>query len=132
MKALDTNVLIRYLVADDMDMASRAFRLFKTVPISGEPFLITTPVLLETLWVLRSKYRLSRPDICNAIFKLAGMVEVRFENPGLVKNFLREAQSTNFDLADLLIALHAREHGATTMLTFDRKASHSPFFDEIP
>jgi len=55
MRALDTNVLVRYLVVDDEAMASRALRLFKEAEGLGEAFLVTTPVLLDSLWVLLSK-----------------------------------------------------------------------------
>jgi predicted nucleic-acid-binding protein len=53
-KALDTNVLVRYLTADDESMVSRVQKLFDAAEESGEFFLVSLLVLLETLWVLRS------------------------------------------------------------------------------
>jgi len=131
-KALDTNVLVRYLVADDKDMAARALQLLKNAHISGESYLVTTLVLLETLWVLRTRYGLERQDICKAVLNLENLSAVTFENPGLIRKFLQHATDTILELADLLIALHAKECGSETVLTFDRTASRSPFFEAIP
>jgi predicted nucleic-acid-binding protein len=132
MKALDTNVLVRYLVADDKDMALRALSILKRAQAEEKFHLITTLVLLEMLWVLRSKYGLSRQDICEAIARLENLSGVRFENPALVRIFVQEARTTTLELADLLIALEAKDHGVDAVLTFDRKASRSPLFEAVP
>lgn len=131
MKALDTNVLVRYLVADDKDMAERALHLLKSTQASSEPCLVTTLVLLETLWVLRAKYRLTPQDICEAVVKLENLSGLRFESPVLVRKFVQTAMTGNLDLADLLIALDARAHGAEVVLTFDRKATRSNLFEAV-
>lgn len=132
MKALDTNVLVRYLVADEKDMADRALQLLKSAHTSGESYLITTLVLLETLWVLRTKYGLVRKDICEAVLKLENLSGVTFENPERIRSFLQHASEDILELADLLIALNANECGAETVLTFERKASRSPLFEAVP
>jgi predicted nucleic-acid-binding protein len=56
MIAVDTNVLVRFLVRDDAEQASRADSL-----IRSEEIWISKTVLLETEWVLRSLYAF-RPD----------------------------------------------------------------------
>lgn len=113
-------------------MAARALQLLTNAHISGESYLITTLVLLETLWVLRSKYTLERQDICEAVLKLENLSGVMFENPELIRTFLGHASEGILELADLLIALHANRCGAETVLTFDRKASRSPLFEAVP
>ena len=132
MRALDTNVLVRYLVVDDEAMASRALRLFKEAEGLGEAFLVTTPVLLESLWVLRSKYRLLRRDIVQALERLLALPVLQFEEPSLVRELILGCRATDIDLADLLIGLHAKSLGADTILTFDVKAARSRLFEEIP
>jgi len=131
-KALDTNVLVRYLVADDKDMATRALRLLQDAQTSGESYLVTTLVLLETLWVLRTKYGLGRQDIRETVLKLENLSGVTFENQELIRKFLHHAADSVLELADLLIAIQANECGAQTVLTFDRKASRSPLFEAVP
>jgi predicted nucleic-acid-binding protein len=88
--------------------------------------------LLETLWALRAKYGFTREDICEALLILENLSGMRFENPALIRRFTQEAKTTSIELADLLIALHACEMGAESVLTFDRKASRSLFFEAVP
>jgi predicted nucleic-acid-binding protein len=132
MRALDTNVLVRYLVVDDEAMASRALRLFKEAEGLGEAFLVTTPVLLESLWVLRSKYRLLRRDIVQALERLLALPVLQFEEPSLVRELILGCDAADIDLADLLIGLHAKSLGVETTLTFDVKAARSRLFKEVP
>ena len=52
MKALDTNVLVRFLVKDDEQQAKTVYRLFKQAESKAEAFFIPILVVLETVWVL--------------------------------------------------------------------------------
>mgnify|MGYP006153907789 CR=1 FL=1 len=62
MRAIDTNVLVRFLTADDPRQAQAA----RGVIEAGKIFIGTT-VVLETEWVLRAGYRLSSPEIAAAL-----------------------------------------------------------------
>jgi len=62
MIAIDTNVVVRFLVNDDREQARRARAL-----IDGEDVFVATTVLLETESVLRSAYRLSRQGLFDAL-----------------------------------------------------------------
>jgi len=52
MKALDTNVLIRFLVADDEKQANRVRLLFKQAEADQQKLYVPILVVLEMLWVL--------------------------------------------------------------------------------
>jgi len=62
MRAIDTNIVIRYLTADDPDQTAKA----KAVVDAGQVFVSTT-VLLECEWVLRSVYDFSRHEVVAAL-----------------------------------------------------------------
>jgi predicted nucleic-acid-binding protein len=67
--AIDTNVLLRYLLWDDKTQAAKADKL-----INGSTLvLITDVVLVETLWTLKGKkYKLDKTaiiDVLNALFE---------------------------------------------------------------
>ena len=65
MKALDTNVIIRFLVRDDKQQAEIVYRLFKRVERKNETLFVPLLVVLETLWVLESVYEyFTRGNIC--------------------------------------------------------------------
>lgn len=131
MKALDTNVLVRFLMNDDEAQAQQVYRLFKTAEAQQEPLLVPLLVVLELFWVLESAYRLSRGEILEVMDDLLLMPILVFENRVALHHFLAEARNINTDLSDLLIAHSAQAAGAEEVLTFDRKALRSPLFKRL-
>jgi predicted nucleic-acid-binding protein len=79
MTAVDTNVLVRLLTADDPKQASAARSLFAAGPI-----WIAKTVLLETGWVLRSRYEFEEAAIRDAFRKLLGLKNVHAEDEASV------------------------------------------------
>ena len=67
MKALDTNVLVRFLVRDDKQQAETIYRIFKHAESDKEVFFVPLLVVLETVWVLESVYKIPRQDILDSI-----------------------------------------------------------------
>ena len=132
MNAIDTNVLVRFLVCDDQSMTERARRIFEHARDESEPLLVTTLVLLETLWVLRSFYDFSRDAIIDAVKKLGALHAISFESQSVLYSFIEEAASVNTDLAGILIGLQAKAAGPETTMTFDRKAAKNALFTEMP
>lgn len=132
MNALDTNVVVRFLVRDDSAMTDRARQVFEHARDTGLPLLISSLVLLETLWVLGSTYRFSRQAILDATDRLQNLPGVQFDSREVVHEFVRLGRSTSFDLADILIGLNARTMGCEATLTFDRRAAQSSLFQEVP
>ena len=63
MIALDTNILIRFLLRDDEKQAQAVYRIFQTAEERGEILFVPLLVVLETLWVMDSVYRISRREI---------------------------------------------------------------------
>lgn len=113
MRAIDTNVIVRFLTADEPRQAKAA----RAVIEGGDVFIATT-VILETEWVLRAGYNLSALDIAMAIRGLGGLAGVTLEEPtevALAIDWMREGM----DFAD---ALHlARSAHCRAFVTFDRK-----------
>lgn len=112
MIAVDTNVVIRLLTRDDERQYRRARRLFER-----ETIYIPDTVLLETGWVLRAVYELSREHIFGALSGLIGLPNVqidRLEQVETALNWYRDG----LDFAD---ALHLAASGhCETLATFDK------------
>lgn len=120
MIALDTNVLVRFLVEDDESQSRLASRLIKGAIERDEQLFISDIVMCETVWVLSSAYRFSRAEILEA---LAGLLRARAVVFGSTDRLARalEAYATGKgDFADYLIREHADAAGADTVATFDR------------
>jgi len=113
MIAVDTNVLVRFLVRDDAGQAARAAELIRSSEI-----WISETVLLETEWVLRSLYDFTPPRLAGALRALAGLGTVFLEDAGAVAKALNWFEQ-GLDFAD---ALHLASAGnAKQFATFDRK-----------
>ena len=112
MTAVDTNVLIRLLVADDPKQAAAARSLFTVTPI-----WIAKTVLLEAGWVLRSLYGFDESAIRNAFAKLLGLPNVQVEDEASVAAALALAER-GIELADAM-HLNSRPPGSM-FVSFDR------------
>lgn len=113
MIAVDTNVLARLIVNDDVDQGKRAAALFRR-----EEILIPKTVLLELEWVLRGAYKLDRPIILKALLGVLGLPNVTAEDGARVATALRD-YGTGFDFADALHLSSSIE--ADRFVTFDEK-----------
>jgi predicted nucleic-acid-binding protein len=128
MKALDTNVLVRFLVRDDEKQSAMVKRMLLDAEKSNEQFFIPLAVTLETMWVLSSAYDYSRKEIVDAFDGLLSLPLFLLENHSCIATLCRKANTTEAELSDLLIGIIARESGCATTMTFDKKASRSEFF----
>ena len=64
MAALDTNILVRFLIDDDDDDAAQlaaARRLIRRCITAGETLFVPVTVALEIEWVLRSSFGFDKP-----------------------------------------------------------------------
>jgi len=129
LKALDTNVLIRFLVNDDPRQAKAVYRIFKQSESDAEVFYVSALVLLETVWVLESVYESTRQEIIETIDELLLMPILKFEAQPAVRNFINSARENKTDLSDLLIAHHAKYSGCASVMTFDKRAAKYELFE---
>jgi len=67
MKALDTNVVVRFLVGDDQAQAQKVYLLFKEAEKYKQEFYISILVVLEVIWVIESVYHIRRDELLASI-----------------------------------------------------------------
>ena len=125
MIALDTNVLVRFLVQDDQDQARVASAAIERLT-EDEPGFVCREVMVELVWVLERAYRLDRPRIAGALDGLLSAIELVVEGSDDVAPALELYRNDGFDFADLMIAAAARRAGASELLTFDKRAARLP------
>ena len=113
MRAVDTNILVRYLVKDDDAQSARA----RDVVGSGAIFVPLT-VVLECEWVLRSLYGFSRSVVIAALEAFCGAPGVEVGEAVAVRRAFRLAKQ-GLDFAD---ALHLAQAGeCEAFVTFDKR-----------
>lgn len=87
MKAIDTNVLLRRILNDDMEQAAKARKLFDR----SDQVLITDIVLVEAIWTLKGKrYKASKDDIVAVVMGLLEEPNVVFESQQAVWSALND------------------------------------------
>ena len=128
MIGIDTNVLVRFLVRDDPQQFERARRLIRREVGGGEPVLISLVVLLETEWVLRSRYSVSKAEMLTAFSGLLETTDLQFEDEPSVEEALYVWRDSTADFADCLIASRHRSLGCRGTATFDIRALKVPGF----
>lgn len=108
-RALDTNIVIRFLTNDNPEQVAIAQRLFQ------QDFIISSSVFMESEWVLRSVYRWNRQRIAMAfrsILDLPAFISAPPEMAWVIDRF-----SEGADFADMIHIGAAQ--GASAFATFD-------------
>lgn len=128
MLGIDTNVLVRFLVRDDEAQFEKTRKLFKREVVAGQRVFVNQLVLLETEWVLRSRYAVSKIQIIEAISSLLDAADVQFEDEPTIEEALFIWKESTADFADCLIGAKNRRLGCRATVSFDAKASKLPSF----
>jgi predicted nucleic-acid-binding protein len=78
MLGIDTNVLVRQVVSDDAEQTRLARKLVEQTLRGNEPVLVSLLVLLESEWVLRSRYGFNRVALLSIFRSLLEARELAF------------------------------------------------------
>lgn len=123
MAALDTNILVRYLVQDDAQQLSAAKKLIRAAIRAGETLFIPITVTLELEWVLRSNFKFDKEQVTTALSNLLASVELSFESEPATEIALALYKKGTADFSDCMHIALAHIAGETPLWTFDRAAS---------
>jgi predicted nucleic-acid-binding protein len=135
MIAIDTNVLLRYLIEDDESQAEKAKQLIT----GNQAVLVTDVVITETVWVLTGKrYRLAKDQVIDTIHALFAEPNIKFEDDQAVwcalKDYMNAApikvkgKTKQADFPDALVVNKVKRYGQlnnieiTHIYTFDKAA----------
>ena len=121
MIGLDTNVLVRYIMQDDVRQSPLATLLVESLS-PQMPGFVALVTIVELAWVLSSAYQLARTEIVEAFEALLRTKELIVDQAETVWKALRVFQGTNADFADCLIERSASTAGCEKTMTFDRGA----------
>jgi predicted nucleic-acid-binding protein len=113
---VDTNVLVRAAVGDDVEQSDAATKLMARAKMVA----IAVPSLCEFVWVLRSIYRFQSSDIAEAIRILLAAENVETNRAAIDAGLA--VLDADGDFADGVIAYEGRWLGADTFVSFDKKA----------
>lgn len=126
MLGIDTNVVLRLLVADDIGQTHRARRLMEQALSRDEPVLVSLLVLLESEWVLRSRYGFDREALRSIFRSLLEARELSFEDEPALEEALFHWKDSPCEFSDCLITARNRQIGCRATATFDDRAARLP------
>ena len=125
MRGLDTNVLIRYLTADDPAQSAMAKTVMDSLT-EDEPGYVSLVALLETVWLLTRTYRIGRSEVARTVTALLASPRLVVQERDAVQAAIDLAEPYGCTLADALLVVLGTRAGCRDTLTFDRRAARLP------
>ena len=123
MAALDTNILLRFLLQDDPLQSQAATRLIQAALAAGQTLYVPISVALELEWVLRSRFKLDKAAVAHTFSGLLDAMELRFESITALEWALHQYEASSADFADCMHAALAGQAGEQPLWTFDKAAA---------
>ena len=123
MIAIDTNVLLRYLLepVDQHNPHWQALAAKQVVDKANEVY-ISDIVLAELEWVLESVFEFKRLELASLLQDLARNIRFCFDDWAALNCAIMDYRDNpNIDLSDCLIARRADSKGAITLYTFENE-----------
>ena len=120
MTALDTNVLVRFLVDDDRAQSAKVARLVNRAIARDQTLFVSDVVLCETVWVLRSVYEVPRAEVAGVLGQFLKATHLTFGDVDALLRALAAFAAGRGHFADYVIQEHARAAGCGEVATFDR------------
>jgi len=127
-RALDTNVLVRYIAADDPVQLALADGIMNECRENNEQMFLSAPVLCEIVWVLGSSYQLTKGEIVEELESILRERSFRIEHYELVRRSVHAWRHGKGDFADYLIGEIAIHAGCRDTVTLDRGLKGSAGF----
>jgi predicted nucleic acid-binding protein len=116
---LDTNIIIRFLMADPPRSARIATDLFADAAAGRCLLVLTDVVLAESVYVLRSFYKVPAGRVADLLFQLIRSPGIETDDPKTAQDALARMGASGIDYADCHLA--ARAAGSDiTISTLDR------------
>ena len=128
MIGLDTNLLVRHLVADDAKQAELAGSFLEKHCTAEDPGYINLIVLCELAWTLDRTYEYSRQDVARLIDGLLVAQGLTVAQRDLAAAALQRYQTGALGFSDALICELNKAAGCASTATFDRKAARAEGF----
>ena len=119
MAAVDTNVLVRLLVADDPVQTRRSLAYLE----ARRPLWVSTVVLVETVWVLTAVYGWSKAQILAMLETASNSRDFAFHSVETVRAAISFYASSKADFSDCLALELARAEGHLPFATCDKATS---------
>jgi len=100
MIGLDTNVLVRYVLQDDVQQAEVVDTLIEKCIAEHVLIVISLLTLQETEWVLRACAKIDKASIINLFKALLESADILIETEDILEEALLHFENSNADFSD--------------------------------
>jgi predicted nucleic-acid-binding protein len=114
---LDTNIILRFLLADDPAQTRSTTELMVKVGEGKVSVEIKDFVLLETVWVLEASCRVPRKEIADKLINILNLSGIVNASRSTLIQALLSFKETKMDLVDCLLAAYSSP--TTPVISFD-------------
>lgn len=128
MIGIDTNLLLRLIVADEPKQAIAARNFMLANCSAEEPGFVSEIVLTELVWTLARVYGFPRNRIADAIEQILETTNLDVGSAADVMHALGDYRNGSADFADSLLGGSNVTAGCVYTITFDRKTAKLPGF----
>jgi predicted nucleic-acid-binding protein len=123
MIALDTNVLLRYLVQDDPTQTPKSTEIIERHLTREVPGFVSLVCILEIVWVLGSLYKRSPWEVADHIEMILAADTLEVQNEQEVYQGVIALRNGTGTFEDALIGALGVWWGCSATLTFDQDAA---------
>jgi len=116
---VDTNILLRYLMADHPQFSQAAKRLIEEAGTGKIDLEIPFVTVMETVYTLKSFYRVKREDIGRELLNVLSAPGIRLIGPGRLLGAVEEFRTQNVSFGDACLAAEARQENLP-VASFDK------------
>ncbi len=113
MVMIDANIILRYLLNDQEEMAFEAEYIIKNKTV-----IVSIEIIAEVIYVLKGVYSVKREEIKNSL--LGFLKEVRTAEPEILRVAINTYAENNLDFPDCILYAYSRVKGYE-IKTFDKK-----------
>ena len=121
MHLVDTNVLVRFLVKDNLPQFEQSKKWFQEAEMGKRKLLISVVVIAEVCYVLESVYNTKRSEIARVLEAFLEQTWFEVENREVLLSLWEDYTSGLHFVDSYLIAWSKMNEGG--ILTFDRQLS---------
>lgn len=123
MIGIDSNILVRLIVADEPRQVAIARNFIHENCTSDDPGFISNVVLAEVVWILARGYKYSRDEVADAVERMMETAQLQLESPTDVAAALADYRHGPAGFADCFIGHLNRTSECSHTVTFGRKAA---------
>ena len=116
---LDTNVIVRFLTGDKNEKFKGVFNFFKSIEQKKIEVELKLIVLFQTIFVLKSYYKVPKDRIIYAAMGLLNFKGLRIKEKRIVERMLEIWGSNNIEIVDAYLMASLEKDSRNILYSYD-------------